>query len=609
MSLLRSAKCGRTLLVLKAVSVLFAAFVLAGCAACPPLIHPSVNSADTAYVKMNLDLSRRILKCVLRDSGTTIDDRHAAIQRLAIQDWKFYKDYDSARARLEDAFRLAIRQSETWQTLSRIERESGRYGPACSAARRGVETAESESEKNASRLLFAQAIHDQLIEDFRRKKQLDDRLLDEGHRMLTEVLAAEPGQPDASMFLLGISLLRRDGPAALKAWRFYFHIPSDQSATGVLEGPGKVLDHLLARWDGDNLSRDELTRVAIALGRSRMYEYAALVAAGARAGPDCDCDPGIQEILAYDDFIRYMKSVTEEYYRQLAVGTAKGSLLWGFERSSKEKAYERTLMREAEQLWERLPFSDERPEFHFNGFQDEVRKRFGAEVLAGWSGNYRGYVLQMGHCVVDESMTVEQYGYEADLRFVLLDTMVSNGYSSWFWDGELMIGGWAIGSTIAQVRRGGLVQAFDFLRKMTDQREQDREKELIEKETALDELLAEENPYAFLPGLARRLRFNAAGRIYDSVKAQGYEGDDLCVAFVAECVRLHTESTIDHEGRHAIDRLHFPEESKRRSPAEKEFRAKLSQVVFASDPGFALLSIFSRYIGHSISHGQADERI
>ena len=153
------------------------------------------------------------------------------------------------------------------------------------------------------------------------------------------------------------------------------------------------------------------------------------------------------------------------------------------------------------------------------------------------------------------------------------------------------------------------MQAFDFLRKMTDAQEQDREKELIEKETALDESLAQENPYGFLPGLARRLRFIAAGRIYDSVKAQGYEGDDLRVAFLAECVRLHTESTINHEGRHAIDRLHFPEEYGRCSTAEREFRAKLSQVVFASDPGFAILSIFIPNIGHSTSHGQADERI
>jgi len=341
-----------------------------------------------------------------------------------------------------------------------------------------------------------------------------------------------------------------------------------------------------------------------------MYEYAALVAAGVQAEPNSDYIPAIQEILAYEDFVRNMNHTTDEYYRQLAVGTAKGSLLWGLERSGKEKAYQKTLMRKASDLLEQLPFADERPEFHFNRFQDEVRKRFGAEVLAGWSGNYKGYVLQMGHCVVDETIRIEQYGYEADLRSIFLDMMVSNGYSSWFWDGEWMIGGWAMGSTIAEVRRPGLVTAFDFWRKIADPQERKREEELIEKETALDEPLARDNPYGFLPGLARRLRLNAARRIYDSVKAQGYEGDDLCVAFVAEVVRLHREYlTIGHEGRHAIDRLHFQEEHRRWSAAEREFRAKLSQIVFASDPAFALRNIFSRNIGHSISHGQANERI
>ncbi len=609
MSLNKLTKSDKKSLLLKATFLLFAAVVLAGCAIHPSLIHPSVNSADTAYAKMNLDLSRKILKRVLADSSTTIDDRHSAIKRLAIQDWKFYKDYDSAKTRLQDALQLGFKQSETWQALSRIERESGHYRQARSAARRGIETAESESQKNASRLLFGRAVHDQLIENFREKKELDEKLLDEGHRMLTEVLAVEPGQPDASMFLLGISILRRDGPTALKAWRFYFHIPSDQSATGVLEKPGKTLDYLLPRREGDNLSEGELRRVALALGQSRMYEYAALVAAGVQ-GPDSDCETGIREILVYEDFIRNMKHITDEYYRQLAVGNAKGSLLWGLERLGKEKAYKRTLMRKAIDLWEQLPFADEKPEFHFNRFQDEVRKRFGAEVLAGWSGNYKGYVLQMGHCVVDETIRIEQYGYEADIRSIFLDTMVSNGYSSWFWDGEWMIGGWAMGSTIAEVRRPGLLTAFYLWRIITDPQERKKEEELIEKETALDESLARDNPYGFLPGLARRLRLNAARRIYDSVKAQGYEGDDLCVAFVAEVVRLHREyMTIGHEGRHAIDRLHFPEEFKRWSSAEREFRAKLSQVAFASDPAFAVRNIFSRLVGHSTSHGQADERI
>ena len=490
MSLIRFAKSDKTSILLKAMFLFFTAVILVGCASHPSLIHPSVNSADTAYAKMDLDLSRKILKRVLANSSSTIDDRHSALQRLAIQDWKFYRDYDSARTQLQDAFQLGFKQSETWQTLSRIERESGHYRQARSAARSGIKTAEGESQKNASRLLFAWAVHDQFIENFREQQELDKKLLNEGHHMLTEVLAAEPGEPDASMLLLGISILRRDGPSALKAWRFYFHIPSDQSATGILENPGKTLDHLLPRWDGDNLSQDELVRVALALGQSRMYEYAALFAAGLQAGPNSHYIPAVQEILDYDDFIRNLKHITEEYYRQLAVGTAKGSLLWGLERSGKEKAYQKTLMREASDLWEQLPFADERPEFHFNGFQDEIRKRFGAEVLAGWSGNYKGYVLQMGHCVIDKTIEVEQYGYKADLRYVLLDMMVSNGYSSWFWDGKLMIGGWAIGSTIAKVRRGGLVQAFDFLRKITDPQERDREEELIEKETALDESLA-----------------------------------------------------------------------------------------------------------------------
>jgi hypothetical protein len=87
----------------------------------------------------------------------------------------------------------------------------------------------------------------------------------------------------------------------------------------------------------------------------------------------------------------------------------------------------------------------------------ELSERFGTEIVTGSTSDYQGYVLIMGHRVLDETRSIEQYGYQAILRFVLVDRMVYNGYSSWFWDGKAMIGGWATASTIFQVS-GGLNQ-------------------------------------------------------------------------------------------------------------------------------------------------------
>ena len=43
--------------------------------------------------------------------------------------------------------------------------------------------------------------------------------------------------------------------------------------------------------------------------------------------------------------------------------------------------------------------------------------------------------------------------------------------------------------------------------------------------------------------------------------------------------------------------------------AEKEFRAKLSEVAFAPEPRLSLGSIFNSQIGNDSGHGQANERI
>ena len=77
-----------------------------------------------------------------------------------------------------------------------------------------------------------------------------------------------------------------------------------------------------------------------------------------------------------------------------------------------------------------------------------------------------------------------------------------------------------------------------------------------------------------------------------------------------EFLRLRLEfGIIAHEGRHAIDMLNHPILFNFWTD-EKEFRAKLSQVVFSSDPKLAILDIFtSRDIGSNTPHGKANKRI
>ena len=98
-------------------------------------------------------------------------------------------------------------------------------------------------------------------------------------------------------------------------------------------------------------------------------------------------------------------------------------------------------------------------------------------------------------------------------------------------------------------------------------------------------------------------------RLLSELRATGLEDSDLRLAFIAEIERIDLESSIiAHEGRHAIDaRSSF---SFMRRGAEKEFRAKLSEVAFSSAPFLALGGgILSKNIGDGSSHGDANERI
>ena len=64
-------------------------------------------------------------------------------------------------------------------------------------------------------------------------------------------------------------------------------------------------------------------------------------------------------------------------------------------------------------------------------------------------------------------------------------------------------------------------------------------------------------------------------------------------------------SIFAHEGRHAIDEKMGAEGE----PADKEFRAKLSEVVFAPRPRLAIAAIMDENLGDTSPHGQANKRV
>ena len=301
------------------------------------------------------------------------------------------------------------------------------------------------------------------------------------------------------------------------------------------------------------LSGDRMA-MAKQLAGARLYEQAALLA------------PENTKVVQYAQWLRDTTKRINDYYRRIA-------------------QHDGVVQRE-----DRAPIEKE-----LSGLRkDNDFGRFGGGGETG--GRYDFHV---GHRVLDESRDIEQYGRKAKIRFVMLDSMISNGYESWVRDGRGQHGGWGDKGLIVQVRTSYAEGPLGQWRKLMDPAERKKTDEEIERESKKDEERAARDPYGYLPGLALRLQRQAAERLLGRVPDRAQ--------WLAELARMTQESSIfAHEGRHAIDaqytRIH--------DSAELEFRAKLSEIAFGPDPRIALTGgIIAEGIGTGTPHGQANLRI
>jgi hypothetical protein len=562
-------------------------------------------------MQMDLDESRAILNCVLEDPNSSIDNKVRAFQSLAVQDWLFYRDRNNAIEKLRKADSLGIKRCATWLIVSRIERESNHFLEAQGAARNALPFARGSTDTLNSQILLAQAIHDECVHCLKNIIPVNRDLLREASELLCSVLEKEPGQLLPCQLLLGVSLFLGDGPTALKAWQAYFHLLPNDTIPGTLKESARILYAMLPTWENRTLARDEEKQLILALAKSRFFDYAMLMLKVRlqREHETSSISTDEQELLSYWEFLDQVKKLTEDFYHRTAVGGGKNGFFLTISSRFREEKYQSSLKEAFERLWKTLPWMGEHPTFDDALFAKEVSRRFGFEY---WLGNQnRYYGLLAGHRVFDTTRLITQYGFHSRVRFVSMDMMISDGYSSWFWDGRAMIGGTANDSIVYQFRPAYSGAPYDMWEKVSDPvRRAETEQKILEGRLT-DDSLAREKPYASLPSLALKLRYDGANRLLNSLKSKGLNGSDLCLTFVSEWDRLVVKSTVfGHEARHLIDmQLLGAAYHDSLSPADQEFDAKLSEVIFSSDAKIAFANLIHSYGGDASPHGQAEERI
>jgi len=549
----------------------------------------TIASADAAYEQLNLKKSHKILEAVLSIDTLQNDQKCEVLRKLALQDWKFYKNYDLARKMLTKADSIGNSKFDTWMLRSRIERESKHFDSAQNAAIKAEHFAQSKNEINDTKVEYAQSSYDFLVNNMEKGNPIDTNLLIKTSKILSTVLETNAGMPKPSKLLLGVALLNNNGANVLKAWQSYFQIQDIHHAYPYLSRSAEELNQVCENWHGNKLKITDQEKLINALASSRFYTF---IPGYAKAnGDESDYNQKIRDFITYSKYLKEVKNRTNEYYRLIAIGKAN------------EGNYKKWLNSEREKLWNNLSFTSQKT-YSENAFLDETKKHFGALGFTGGTGNYKGYVLCLGHIVNQETATVEQYGYKPELTYTQVDMMASNGYSSWFWENS-NIGGWASNKEIIRVREAYLDGPFDAWKTITDTIKRQK----IEKKIHDFLNQSDTNQIQLSKGLAVKLKFDALNNLYNKLSSKGLSGQKLKLAFLSKYKQYRIEASVfAHEGRHSIEKKYMPEKFEKWDSEEREFHAKLSQIEFATEPRLELADMVNSASGNS-GHSKANQDI
>ena len=549
----------------------------------------TIESSDAAYDHFDLKGSHILLESILTIDTIQTEQQCKALRRLAHQDWKYYQNYPLAKERLLKADSMGSEKYQTWMLVSRIERESQHLKEALSAALKARAFAQSENEVNKANTEYAKGVYASSINQLTKGRPIDANLLTKTSKLLSKVLETDAGLPVPSKLLLGIAILNNDGDHVIKAWQSYFQIQDIQQVSSYLSGSAKKLNQVCENWKGNKLSISNQEVLVDALSASRFYEFIPVYVK--KNNNEKDYGHKTRDVITYSQYLKEVEKETNEYYRLIAI------------EQENEASYIEWLSNKRKELWNKLSFTAQN-EYSEADFLSATEEHFGARGFTGGTGNYSGYVLALGHIVNQEKAKVEQYGYKPEFTYTQIDMMVSNGFSSWFWENKA-IGGWATDHEIIQVREVYLSGPIRAWKTVTDSVERTKTEKVINK--FLSNYSGSQLELA--KGLATKLKFDAINDLHNELVSKGLSGKDLKLAFLSKYERYRMEaSMLAHEGRHSIDQKYMSEEFEAWSNEIREFRGKLSQIIFATEPRLELAGMVSSIIG-DYGHIKANKRM
>lgn len=539
-----------------------------------------LQAAYKAQGSLQLDTSRELFTSVLKEKTASKEEQCKALRELAIQDWKFYNDYESATNRLSIADSIGAYKSETWIKLHRIEEEAGHFSKALEASKKSAQVAESEADKRYADYKYCRTVLKQAIHQVHTSTSYDSELLFEASKMLQDILATTPTNVNAAEVLLGISLLQKDGKQALKGWLSYFRFSNYKSVYNYLREPSATLHSILPTWSKGSLQEDEKIALLKALGQSRFYEYAGMLAIAFSQEGNTNIlkNQEVQDLLTYSKYLEEVKSCTSEYYRKMTINEGDTDDYLADISSSGEMLYNELLKSEKV-----------KDTFNHQRLRRLIRTKFGTVSIIGRTSSSSVLGLIMGQIVNERIRKVEQYGHSADFSFTELDMMISNGYPSWFWE-DRGAGGFAIQGGFLRVKKMFKHLGISAWESITDSVKRTKAETKIERNVLKSNLESDRN--TVLIWMASKLEIDALDVMYAQLYSEGYRGVDLQLKFIEQYDLYRDNATMfAHEGRHSLDRIVLEDTYATLGVAMIEYRARLSQIAFSEAPKLELANM------------------
>jgi len=546
-----------------------------------------LESAKNEYNNFKIVEAKKIYQEIWASTESIIEKKEAGNQLIFIS-WKYYDDYESSKAYADSLLVLDIDNFDILIKIADISIQAKKFKNAEQYLKNSFKKAKSENQIKSSHIKCAEYVLLKSQKEYITKNTPDLNEVKEALDKLDVYYQNQPEDLQIVRLYLGLALILNDKQKIKDTWKTYFRIPQNKKATGMLVEAEKNIDKGLQLKDSINF-------LVKGLADSRFYDYAAMIID--KNNIDLNQNPDLKDIYNYYTYLNDIEKLIYGFYKDKL-----------FNRESDEK-YLNNYYSLCIDFWNKLDWGDNKPMFYEKAFEEELFKRFGAKINNGKGGNQIGFFI--GHSVVNESRSIEQYGRITDLTYLSLDYIVGNIFPHWYF-GFFGIGGWAtIDNEVLQIRKvtfndNSPLKSFN---RLISGNEKEKWLKEIENISEKDDSIASLNPYALLPGLRERIKYNSYSQIIDSLKAKIKTQYQLKIEYLSLVDNILLNSSVyNHEGRHLLDSYDdFPINSKMYSSEEREFRAKLSEISFSADPKLIIAETILRSEGGA--HEAANKRI